>query len=108
MKLPPNAFVDPVKLRDYCLCPTHPEGKHKARVFLSALGISVEEAAWLHEELVAAASREECQPGVATTYGQRYTMDFILRRGHRTARIRSAWIVLSGETFPRLTSCYVL
>jgi len=108
MKLPPNAFVDLVKLRDYCLCGTHPEGKHKARVFLSVLGISGEDAAWLQEELVAAANREECQPGVATTHGQRYTMDFMLRRGHRTARIRSAWIVRCGENFPRLTSCYVL
>ena len=27
--------VDPRKLRDYCLNPNHPRGKHKARVFRS-------------------------------------------------------------------------
>lgn len=31
-------MVDIAKLRDYCLNPLHDEGKHKARVFASALG----------------------------------------------------------------------
>jgi hypothetical protein len=41
MKLPnaEKAFIDNKKLLDYCLNPLHEEGKHKARVFQSALGI---------------------------------------------------------------------
>jgi hypothetical protein len=37
----PNArnAVVVAKLRDYCLNSTHPEGKHKARVFKEKLGI---------------------------------------------------------------------
>jgi len=108
MKLPPHAFVDLVKLCDYCLSATHPEGKNKARVFLAALGVTVNDAGWLRDELLAAATHEQCKPGVATTHGQRYTVDFDVRRGHRKARVRSAWIVRSGENFARLTSCYVL
>lgn len=35
MKLPnaDRAVVGLAKLRDYCLSPTHPRGRHKARVF---------------------------------------------------------------------------
>ncbi len=40
--------------------------------------------------------------------GRRYIVDFDLVRQSRTVRIRSSWIVLAGQDFPRLTSCYVL
>jgi hypothetical protein len=29
-------------------------------------------------------------------------------RGTHRATVRSGWIVLAGEEFPRLTTCYVL
>jgi hypothetical protein len=35
-----RAVVDIRKLRDYCLNPTHDEGKHKARLFVAALGMT--------------------------------------------------------------------
>ena len=41
-------------------------------------------------------------------HGQRYTVDFDLEAGPRNARIRSCWIVRTGEDFARLTTCYVL
>jgi hypothetical protein len=34
-----RAIVDGQKPTDYCLSPTHPRGRHKARVFREALGI---------------------------------------------------------------------
>jgi len=34
-----SAIVDIRKLRDYCLNPDHPVGKHKARVFLDVLDL---------------------------------------------------------------------
>jgi hypothetical protein len=42
MRLPnaERAFVDTEKLRDYCLSQTHPRGRHKARVFAEALGMT--------------------------------------------------------------------
>ena len=56
MKLPnaSAAFIDLRKLRDYSLSGTHPEGKHKARVFFAALGIGAEDAEWLRIEILAA------------------------------------------------------
>ena len=44
MKLPngDRAEISTEKLRLYCLNPNHSSGKHKARVFQSALGITTE------------------------------------------------------------------
>ena len=102
------AVVEISKLRDYCLDPSHPRGRHKARVFLSALGVGRADANVLRDALLAAA---RIQPAVSTgidEYGQRYALDFVFTHGEQTARIRSSWIVRRGETHPRLTTCFVL
>ena len=96
------------KLRDYCLNPHHPRGRHKARVFLSTLGLGQPDAGILRTALLAAASEAEAVQGESDSYGERYVIDFPLTRAGRTAKVRSAWILLHGETFPRLTSCFVI
>ncbi len=110
MKLPhaDQAFIDLAKLRDYSLSATHPEGKHKARVFFAALGLEAGDAEWLRDQLLVAVLGEDCKPGLVTNFGRRYSVDLTLRRGNREARIRSAWIVRANEEFPRLVSCYVI
>jgi hypothetical protein len=57
MKLPngANAIVDIEKIRDDCLPPQHSEGRHKARVFLSALGMMAADANALRNILLLAA-----------------------------------------------------
>ena len=47
-----RALVDIRKLRDYCLNPMHPEGKHKARLFAAALGMTAYDAEQLRRELL--------------------------------------------------------
>ena len=110
MKLPrgESAVVDLAKIRDYCLNPAHPRGRHKARVFASALGITQDDAELLRDELLRAAAEEDAMPGRTDEYGERYAIDFTLVRGSRQALVRSNWIVLHGKQFARLTSCYVL
>ena len=110
MKLPnaDRAIVDIAKLRDYSLNPKHPEGKHKARVFNGALGLTMADADWLREELLRVARQADCQPGGLTDHGQRYIIDFTVNLRGKSARLRSAWIVKQGEIFPRLTTCYVV
>jgi hypothetical protein len=110
MKLPnaERAVVDVKKLRDYCLNLHHPRGRHKARVFASSLGIVAADAEMLRRELLAAAVSEDVLLIDTDEYGRRYQLDLTLTRGERKARLRSSWIVRSGEDFPRLTSCYVL
>jgi hypothetical protein len=109
MKLPnaERAVVDSRKLQDYCLNLLHPYGRNKARVFAS-VGIHQADSELLLRALLSAAIEEEALPGVANLYGQRYIIDFDLVHQARTVRIRSSWIVGTGEDFPRLTSCYVL
>ena len=110
MKLPnPDlAVVDIVKLRAYCLSSTHPRGRHKARVFFEALGMSAADAEELRAFLLSAARMREAVAAGEDRYGVRYVIDFPVMRAGRQARVRSAWIVRSGENFARLTSCYVL
>ena len=111
MKLPngASAVVDIEKLQDYCLSSEHPEGRHKARVFLSALGMTSADAGKLREILLfAVAVNNDVSMTSADKYGCRYSMDVVVTWSSREALVRSAWIIKAGEEFPRLVSCYVL
>jgi hypothetical protein len=103
-----DAVVDIGKLRDYCLSPEHPRGRHKARVFEAVLGLTAGHAEELREALLAAARTHEAAPTERDYYGQRYVLDFIMTTATGQAEVRSTWIVRRREDFPRLTSCYVL
>jgi hypothetical protein len=110
MKLPnaESSILDIEKLRDYCLSVTHPRGRHKARVFQSVLGMTDADADELRAALIDAALQENVTPGVSDQYGERYIIDFELKRGEREAIIRSCWIVRRGETIARFITCYIL
>ena len=58
MKLPnaEQAIVEMSRLVDYCLSSTHFRGRNKARVFQSALGLTVDDAIELQEKLKQAAA----------------------------------------------------
>jgi hypothetical protein len=103
-----RAVVDMRKLQDYCLDPTHDEGKHKARVFKAALGLGASDAEALRTVLLDVVKTYEAQAGFRDSYGQRYTVDFWLEWQGKRAQVRSGWIIEHGSTIPRLTSCYVL
>lgn len=100
--------MDIVKLRDYCLSETHPRGKHKARVFAVALGMTSDDAEELRTLILQAVRTEEAELGEQDEYGQRYIVDIRLRYSGNEATVRSAWIILVGEGIPRLTSCYIV
>jgi hypothetical protein len=109
MKLPngDRAIVDDRKLQEYCLNFQHARGRNKARVF-AAFGIHQSDAHVLREALLQAAMEAEAVDGVSNAYGRRYIVDFDLVHDSRAPRVRSTWIIRSGEVCPRLTSCYVL
>ena len=110
MKLPngDEAIVDIRKLTEYCLDPGHLRGRHKARVFAAALGLTAENAEELRQLLLASAAAVDAELTSIDQYGDRYVLDFDVARGSWTARVRSGWIIRRGEQIPRLTSCYVL
>lgn len=103
-----NAIVDITKLRDYCLNPNHPVGKHKAAVFLSALGFTQADAERLQRMVREASQSDQAAVGEADEYGQRYQLDFVVVGPKGLVNIRTAWIVLQNEDVPRLTTAYVL
>lgn len=110
MKLPnaDRAVVDLRKLRDYCLNPVHPRGRHKAKIFVSILGMTAGNAEELRDALLSAVGEAEAIPTEKDQYGQRYVVDYMVSGPKSQAMVRSIWIVRSGEDFARLISCYVL
>jgi len=103
-----HAVVDIRKLRDYCLDSAHPEGKHKARLFEAALGMTVEDAEELRDILLEIVKTHDAQIGRRDRYGQRYLVDFVLEWRGRRAMIRSGWIIEHQSSTPKLTTCYPL
>ena len=105
---PEDAIIDDKKLAGYCLNPRHSDGRHKARVFKSALNLSIENIEELKSALLRAIKDNEAVPDKCNLYRQKYVVDFAMTRGDKTAMIHSVWIVRDDENFPRLITCYVL
>jgi hypothetical protein len=111
MKLPngEGAFIDSQKLVGYSLDPNHTEGKHKARVFQSALELGLDDVEELKTALLNAIQTQDAIPTTnRNPYGQKYIIDFVMSRSGKQATIRSAWIIRDTEDFPRLITCYIL
>lgn len=103
-----KAVVDIRKLRDYCLNLEHDDRKHKARLFLSTLGITDDNAEELCQILLDVIQNHEAKLGRQDEFGQRYTLDFDIEWQNRSGTLRSAWIIEHGSEIPRLTTCYPL
>jgi hypothetical protein len=103
-----NAFIDDRKLIDYCLSESHPIGKHKARVFMSALGFSLENFQDLKASILNEILNNEATQTEINQYGALYVVDVAIENPPKEAIVRTSWIVKTGEDFPRLTSCYVI
>lgn len=108
MRLPSleSALIDPEKLRDYLLSPSHDRGRFKAAVFAS-MGYSREHW-WRFEadirKLIAASDAEQVPSGA---HGQKYVVAGTLEGpAGRPRRIRTVWIVRLGERVPRLLTAY--
>lgn len=108
-RLPNSAdlIFDVRKIEDYCLNPTHPRGRHKARVFRQALDLERDDAAWLRDILLEAARSEEAQQITANKWGVQWRLDVTVRRHGKSAVVRTIWIVRAGEDSPRFVTCWV-
>jgi uncharacterized protein DUF6883 len=91
MKMPDGdaAIVDRQKLTGYCLNPEHPRGKHKARVFATALGFTAENADDLRTALLTAAATAEAQPAASDRFGDRYVLEFEINGPRGAGVVRS-------------------
>jgi hypothetical protein len=102
------AIISEEKLTGYVLSTTHRDGRHKARVFLSALGLTAEDADVLCKALADAVRHEEATETGKNVIGTLYPIDFPMATASGSARVMSGWIIRHGEDFPRLTTCHVI
>ena len=103
-----RAILDVRKLANYCLSPSHPRGRHKARVFREALGIGRTEARWLRDLLLEAARSGQAVHITTDIWGSRWRLDATIRRNEKSAVVRTIWIERTGEEVPRFVTCWVL
>lgn len=104
-----RATIPDEKLAGYALNPDHETGKHKARVFQSALGIGREDAEYLAEQIRAAIITTPVTASRVDLLGVRYEVRInIDGRNGATHPIVTGWFVESGtDTPPRLVTAYV-
>ena len=103
-----EAILDIRKIEDYCMSPSHPRGRHKARVFREALDLQRSDAAWLRNVLLEAAHSSEASPIAVDPWGTHWRLDATIRRQGKSAVVRTIWIVRTGESVPRFVTCWVL
>ena len=110
MKLPNgNLAALGTKLEDYSLNSLHRHGQHKARVFESALGITLANKEILSQALFAlAANSNEFIALGDNGFSETYVLRFGLATDQGSATVLSAWIIRHNEDFPRLTTCFIV
>ena len=97
------------KLEDYILNMAHHEGRHKARMFASVLGLTSGNSGSLRQALLeTAATSDEAESRGDSKYGTLYSIPFSLSTAEGSATVLSVWIIRDGEDFPRLTTCYIV
>lgn len=108
MKLPNglNAVIPMEKLTGYCLNPSHSSGKHKARVFASALGITAENADDLREVIAKAALEGEVIQQGHTEFGQLCKVDWAIP-DQEFIVLRTIWEISPNQPNPRLISAFI-
>ncbi|MBV9825560.1 MAG: hypothetical protein JO001_07795 [Alphaproteobacteria bacterium] len=105
-----QVVVDLAKLRDYCLSPAHPHGRHKARVFRARLKMEAADADMLRNALLRAAHEDGASFVYRRTdqHGTHYSLDFELSTTAGVAIVRSIWIIAAEQESLRFVTCYLL
>lgn len=110
MKLPNGNRADlGTEIEDYSLNPLHREGQHKARVFASMLGITLDNAEMLRGAVrEAAVVADDVESRGDNGFGEVFVMRFPMKSQTGAAVVLTAWIIRHSEDFPRLTTCYIV
>jgi hypothetical protein len=99
-----DAIIPAGKLQEYLLSATHPDGRGKAE-YLGRLGYFQDTAADLDADLREQILSLDAQPGRPSPYGQKYEiLGPLTGPNGKNAWVRTIWIVLPGETAPRLVT----
>jgi uncharacterized protein len=103
-----RATIPKEKLYDYALAPDHPTGRHKARVFRSALGIDRDNWEYLRDQIVAGIQDAEVSEVKTASSGFQYGVPMLIEGlNGETHEVLTAWIRDSETDPPRLITLYV-
>jgi hypothetical protein len=83
-----RAVLDARKLTHYCLSREHLRGRHKARVFMEALGIGQGEADELRELILIGIAELDALRLGADAWGERWQVDVEISRRGKFAVVR--------------------
>jgi hypothetical protein len=102
-----EATIPTAKLVSYALDPSHERGRHKARVFASALGITTSDWRYLHDQILEKLPEGEVTSTHITPFGIAYEVILMIDGlNGRTAPVITTWMIANNAT-PRLTSTWV-
>lgn len=102
-----RARIPTDKLVRYALDPSHERGRHKARVFASALGITAADWRYLHDAILAALPEASVRSTRITPFGVTYEVVVMVDGPNGATRpVVTTWIT-EGDGPPRLTSTWV-
>ena len=106
-----QAIVPREKFERYVLSPDHPTGRHKASVFADALGIHDVDWEYLADQLTKAAAGSSVVVIRESAWGLSYEVESLVHGlNGRSQPVISIWFAArdpSGESAPRLITCYV-
>ncbi len=104
-----RAEIPRSKIEGYALNPANDEGRHKARVFKSALGFDPSNWEMLKQRILDELPYHEAKPEQASQWGNPYLVDLPVEGPNgNTAEVRTVWLFRPGADFPSLITVYVL
>lgn len=92
------------KIEGYALNPAHESGgKHKARVFRSALGFDQSNWELLKRRILDELPYHEARPGQTSRWGASYVVDLPIEGPNgNVVEVRTVWLFKTGADFPTL------
>jgi uncharacterized protein DUF6883 len=99
-----KADVDPRKITAYIMNPDHPRGRDKYRVINSRTGLDTHDAILIEEQIRKGVRNGTPVVGDADEFGKRWAIDLPLSGPGGSITVRTAWIVDTGSSTPRLVT----
>ncbi|WP_431729610.1 WXG100 family type VII secretion target [Verrucosispora sp. TAA-831] len=96
--------IDPKKITAYAMNPDHPVGKNKYRVINSATGLGPDDAESILQQVRDGVRASSPLRGKSDQFGERWSVDLPLSGPEGTIIVRTAWILESGTSTPRMVT----
>lgn len=104
-----KAVIPRDELESYALSPEHDPGKHKARVFKSALGFTQADWEVLSQKIIDELPYQAAIRKGQGEYGERFEVILPIEGlNGQTKAIVTGWIIEKDTDFPRLVTTFVM